>query len=139
MVSKFDRGLVNALTAYGEAFGMVFQIVDDVLDLSATDAQLGKPSGHDMVEGVYTLPVLFTLANGGVPASELADVLGKPLNVAERDKALSIVRSNGGIEAAIELAEMYVEAAEEACQDLPNTAATVALRFAPNALLASVR
>ena len=105
LVSKFDRGLVNALTAYG----------------------------------VYTLPVLFTLANGGVPASELADVLGKPLNVAERDKALSIVRSNGGIEAAIELAEMYVEAAEEACQDLPNTAATVALRFAPNALLASVR
>jgi len=139
LVSKFDRGLVNALTAYGEAFGMVFQIVDDVLDLSATDAQLGKPSGHDMVEGVYTLPVLYTLANGGVPASELADVLGKPLNVAERDKALSIVRSNGGIEAAIELAEMYVEAAEEACQDLPNTAATVALRFAPNALLASVR
>ena len=139
LVSKFDRGLVNALTAYGEAFGMVFQIVDDVLDLLATDAQLGKPSGHDMVEGVYTLPVLFTLANGGVPASELADVLGKPLNVAERDKALSIVRSNGGIEAAIELAEMYVEAAEEACQDLPNTAATVALRFAPNALLASVR
>ena len=139
LVSKFDRGLVNALTAYGEAFGMVFQIVDDVLDLSATDAQLGKPSGHDMVEGVYTLPVLFTLANGGVPASELADVLGKPLNGAERDKALSIVRSNGGIEAAIELAEMYVEAAEEACQDLPNTAATVALRFAPNALLASVR
>jgi heptaprenyl diphosphate synthase len=139
LVSKFDRGLVNALTAYGEAFGMVFQIVDDVLDLSATDAQLGKPSGHDMVEGVYTLPVLFTLANGGVPASELADVLGKPLNVAERGKALSIVRSNGGIEAAIELAEMYVEAAEEACQDLPNTAATVALRFAPNALLASVR
>lgn len=139
LVSKFDRGLVNALTAYGEAFGMVFQIVDDVLDLSATDAQLGKPSGHDMVEGVYTLPVLYTLANGGVPASELADVLGKPLNVAERDKALSIVRSNGGIEAAIELAEMYVEAAEEACEDLPNTAATVALRFAPNALLASVR
>ena len=139
LVSKFDRGLVNALTAYGEAFGMVFQIVDDVLDLSATDAQLGKPSGHDMVEGVYTLPVLYTLANGGVPASELADVLGKPLNIAERDKALSIVRSNGGIEAAIELAEMYVEAAEEACQDLPNTAATVALRFAPNALLASVR
>lgn len=139
LVSKFDRGLVNALTAYGEAFGMVFQIVDDLLDLSATDAQLGKPSGHDMVEGVYTLPVLYTLANGGVPASELADVLGKPLNTAEREKALSIVRSNGGIEAAIELAEMYVDAAEVACQDLPNTAATVALRFAPNALLASVR
>ena len=112
LVSKFDVPMVNALTAYGEAYGMVFQIVDDLLDLSATDAQLGKPSGHDMVEGVYTLPVLHTLASGGVPARELADILGKPLDLAERDKALSIVRSNGGVEAAIEVAEMYVEAAE---------------------------
>jgi len=104
IVSKFDAPMVNALTAYGEAYGMVFQIVDDLLDLSATDAQLGKPSGHDMVEGVYTLPVLHTLASGGVPARELADILGKPLDLAERDKALSIVRSNGGVEAAIEVA-----------------------------------
>jgi heptaprenyl diphosphate synthase len=132
LVSKFDAPMVNALTAYGEAYGMVFQIVDDLLDLSATDAQLGKPSGHDMVEGVYTLPVLHTLASGGVPARELADVLGKPLDMAERDKALSIVRSNGGIEAAIEVAE-------EACRALPNSAATVALRFAPNHLLSTVR
>ena len=42
-------------------FGMVFQIVDDILDITATDEQLGKPAGHDMVEGVYTLPVLRTL------------------------------------------------------------------------------
>ncbi|MEY4248289.1 MAG: hypothetical protein RIS69_1836 [Actinomycetota bacterium] len=139
IVSKFDAPMVNALTAYGEAYGMVFQIVDDLLDLSATDAQLGKPSGHDMVEGVYTLPVLHTLASGGVPARELADILGKPLDLAERDKALSIVRSNGGVEAAIEVAEMYVEAAEEACRALPNSAATVVLRFAPNHLLSTVR
>ncbi len=139
LVSKFDVPMVNALTAYGEAYGMVFQIVDDLLDLSATDAQLGKPSGHDMVEGVYTLPVLHTLASGGVPARELADILGKPLDLAERDKALSIVRSNGGVEAAIEVAEMYVEAAEEACRALPNSAATVVLRFAPNHLLSTVR
>jgi geranylgeranyl pyrophosphate synthase len=82
---------------------------------------------------------LHTLASGGVPARELADLLGKPLDLAERDKALSIVRSNGGVEAAIEVAEMYVEAAEEACRALPNSAATVVLRFAPNHLLSTVR
>ena len=43
---------------------MVFQIVDDMLDITATDEQLGKPAGHDMVEGVYTLPVLRTLQAG---------------------------------------------------------------------------
>lgn len=138
LVSNFDRPVVDALTTYGEAYGMVFQIVDDLLDISATSEQLGKPSGHDMVEGVYTLPVLHTLAAGGVPSRELVDVLGKPLDTAERDKALSIVRSNGGIEAAVDLAESYVRAAEDVCDSLPQSPATAALRAAPRSLLESV-
>jgi len=139
LVSQFDRKIVDALTTYGQAFGMVFQIVDDLLDISSTDEQLGKPAGHDIVEGVYTLPVLYTLANGGVPARELVDLLGRPLSVVEKDKALSIVRSSGGIDAAIVLAQSYVDAAEQSCAQLPNSAATMALRASPAALLASVR
>ena len=61
-----DRVVIDALTEYGNAYGTVFQIVDDILDVTATDEQLGKPSGHDMIEGVYTLPVLRTLALGNV-------------------------------------------------------------------------
>ena len=71
---------MDALTEYGEAFGMVFQIVDDLLDVTATDEHLGKPAGHDMVEGVYTLPVLRTLQSGGVAAAELLALFGKPLD-----------------------------------------------------------
>ena len=56
-----------------------------------------------------------------------------------RSKALSIVRSSGGIDAAIAMAQNYVEAAERACEQLPNSAATMALRATPAALLASVR
>ena len=138
LVSGFDRPMVDALTTYGEAYGMVFQIVDDLLDLSATSEQLGKPSGHDMVEGVYTLPVLHTLAAGGVPSRELADVLGKPLGPAERDKALAIVRSNGGIQAAVDAAESYVRTAEDVCDTLPSSMASDALRAAPRALLATI-
>ena len=139
LVSRFDRRIIDSLTEFGEAYGMVFQIVDDLLDISSTDEQLGKPAGHDMVEGVYTLPVLHTLASGGVPARELADLLGKPLNSIEKDKALSIVRSSGGIDAAIAMAQNYVDVAERACEQLPNSAATMALRVTPAALLASVR
>ena len=139
LVSGFTPVVVDALTEFGDAYGMVFQIVDDLLDISSTDAELGKPAGHDMVEGVYTYPVLHTLASGGVPARELADLLGKPLSLVEKDKALSIVRTNGGIEAAITLAESYVARAENACDRLPNSAASVALRRASAALLDSVR
>ena len=139
IVSQFDRKIIDALTAFGDAYGMVFQIVDDLLDIKSTDAQLGKPAGHDMVEGVYTLPVLHTLASGGVPARELADLLGRPLDHVEKDKALSIVRSSGGIDAAVAVAENYVRLAVDACSALPNSAATVALRDTPAALLATVR
>src|SRR4051794_23806793 len=101
IVAGLDRTHIDALTAYGLAYGMVFQIVDDILDVTATDDQLGKPAGHDMVEGVYTLPVLRTLTNDGVAADELSDLLGHPIDPVVRDKALSIVRSGDGVTYAV--------------------------------------
>lgn len=138
LVAGHDRPVVDALTAYGTAYGMVFQIVDDILDLTATDEQLGKPAGHDMEEGVYTLPVLLTLAAGGAAASELGSILGKPLDQAEREKVLDVVRSNGGVDEAIVHARSYVAAAESACDALPQSITTDAMREATSALLASV-
>jgi heptaprenyl diphosphate synthase len=138
LVAGFDTALVDALTEYGEAYGIVFQIVDDLLDITSTDHQLGKPAGHDMVEGVYTLPVMRTLQAGGVPAMELLALLGKPLDTAEREKALGIVRQNGGIESAFATAQAWAARAEAACDALPDSAATNALRAAPANLVASV-
>jgi heptaprenyl diphosphate synthase len=138
LVADLPRPTIDALTEYGEAFGMVFQVVDDLLDLTATDEQLGKPAGHDMVEGVYTLPVLRTLQAGGVAAVELLSLLGKPLDHVERDKALSIVRGNGGVEAAMQVAREWAQRAEAACELLPPSAATDVLYAAPSSLLATL-
>jgi heptaprenyl diphosphate synthase len=138
IVAGHDRSTIDALTEYGNAYGMVFQIVDDILDVTATDEQLGKPAGHDMVEGVYTLPVIRTLAERSTASEELRAVLGSPLDPAQQDKALAIVRSNDGVKAAVCTAREYVDRAVEACAVLPDTPATDALRSAPSALLASV-
>ena len=138
LVAGHDRAVVEALTGFGTAYGMVFQIVDDVLDLTATDEELGKPAGHDVVEGVYTLPVLHTLASGGTAASELSAMLGRPLDLAERDKVLDIVRSNGGVPAAIARAKDFVTEAERACDALPGGSTVEAMREATAALLDSV-
>jgi heptaprenyl diphosphate synthase len=138
IVAGHDRPVIDALTEYGNAYGTVFQIVDDILDITATDEQLGKPAGHDIVEGVYTLPVLRTLALGNAAAAELQDLLGSPLDPVAQEKALSIVRSNEGVESAIATARHYVELAENSCDDFPDSEATAALRAAPRALLASV-
>jgi heptaprenyl diphosphate synthase len=138
IVGGSERRDVEALTRYGHAFGMAFQMVDDVLDLTATEAQLGKPVGHDLVEGVYTLPVIRTLAAGGTAADELRDLLGRPLDSAECEKALAIVRSGTGVAEAVDVASHYVGLAEDACRTLPSGPATAALVAAPAALLAGV-
>jgi heptaprenyl diphosphate synthase len=134
-VAGLDRDTIDALTEYGVAYGMVFQIVDDVLDLTATAEQLGKPAGHDLEEGVYTLPVTRTLSNGRSSGDELRDILGKPLDPVERDKALAIVRSDDGIESAVSTAHVYVEAAQRACEAFGSGPVADALRAAPSALL----
>lgn len=138
IVAGHDRETVDALTEYGNAYGMVFQIVDDVLDLTATAEQLGKPAGHDMEEGVYTLPVLRTLATGRASADELRSLLGRPLNEDDRDHALAIVRAEEGIESAIVAARDFVGRAVSACDDFGDGASAEALRVAPAALLATV-
>jgi len=73
-----------------------------------------------------------------VAAVELNALLGKPLDMAEREKALGIVRSNGGITAAMSVAREWADRAESACALLPASPATDALRAAPSALLASL-
>jgi heptaprenyl diphosphate synthase len=138
IVADLDRPTIDVLTEYGEAFGMVFQIVDDLLDITATDGQLGKPAGHDMVEGVYTLPVLRTLQSGGIAAASLLDLLGRPLEASEREKALEIVRAHSGVASALGTAHEWADRAVAACDALPATAATDALRAAPGDLLASL-
>src|SRR5436305_8275169 len=65
LTGRLPRPAVEALTLYGHRLGMTFQIVDDVLDVVATDEELGKPAGNDLLTGVYTLPVIRALA--GVP------------------------------------------------------------------------
>jgi geranylgeranyl pyrophosphate synthase len=105
-VAELPRSQVDALTAFGQRFGMAFQIVDDVLDVVATDEQLGKPAGNDLAEGVYTLPVIRALAApGGAP--ELARLLGRPLDPAEIDQARALVQADGAVAGALMVAGRY--------------------------------
>src|SRR5579862_3322442 len=61
MVTSTPAPTLDALTRFGHHLGMCFQIVDDVLDVTRTEAELGKPVGNDLLEGVYTLPVIYAV------------------------------------------------------------------------------
>jgi heptaprenyl diphosphate synthase len=113
ITAGLGRPGVEALTAYGERVGMVFQIVDDILDVVATDEELGKPAGNDLVEGVYTLPVIRALASSE-SSEQLRKLLGSPLERDEVDVVRDIVRSNGAVSAAVDVARRYAGESAEA-------------------------
>src|SRR3954447_14477538 len=134
LTAKLPRPSVDALTVYGQRLGMVFQIVDDVLDVVCTDEQLGKPSGNDLVQGVYTLPVIRALAG----APDLKALLGAPLNDDTMNKARDVVRSNGAVSAALSVANEYAAEAEKALNALDPNPGVDALRSLPRALVEGV-
>ena len=104
---------VDAFTDFGRSFGMIFQVRDDILDVVGTAADLGKPAGQDLAEGIYTLPVLLTLEDP-VHGPELRDLLGHPLGLPEQEKARSIVASSGAIAESVRVARKYADEAAAA-------------------------
>ena len=118
LTSDLPRDQVDALTVYGQRIGMVFQIVDDILDLVATDEELGKPAGNDVVEGVYTLPLLRALADPAV-GDELRAMIGGPVERSAVDQIRKLVRASNGVESAVYDARLFADEAREAMAAMP--------------------
>jgi geranylgeranyl pyrophosphate synthase len=115
-----DEQELIALEKYGYYTGIAFQIVDDVLDFTAQQSQLGKPVGSDLRQGIFTLPVLryvdqypndpnfkllLDVQDGNHPAA--AGLIGS-------------IRASGVIAEALEEARELVANGQRALKDLPN-------------------
>ena len=105
---------IAALGAYGQSLGLAFQVVDDILDFTSTEQQLGKPVGSDLRQGTITLPVILMrdleLADGRLrTAFESDDV----------DQQVRLVQESGAIPAAFEEAAALVSNARSALAILP--------------------
>ncbi len=108
-----ETGDADALTDYGENLGIVFQIRDDILDVIASEDEVGKPPGQDLAEGIYTLPVQRALADS-VVGPELQAILGKPLGASEVDIARRLVTDCDAINTSQSIARAYAAKAADA-------------------------
>jgi heptaprenyl diphosphate synthase len=109
----------DALSEFGRCFGIVYQLRDDILDLTATDNQLGKPPGQDLAEGVYSLPTLYALRDSR-QADELSSLLGRALDDDDRERARKLVVATDGIDRTVLAANRFLADAHRAIAVLPS-------------------
>lgn len=129
--------IVSAFKAYGLNLGICFQIVDDLLDITATSEELGKASGSDLAQGVITAPALFVLERADEPAKQLAELI-KSRAVCQPEglsSAMEIIRANGGLDATVKLAKQYADASRHALRVLPWSAYRESLELMVDYLL----
>jgi heptaprenyl diphosphate synthase len=126
LTSRRDRDEVEALTRFGMAFGMMFQIRDDFLDVVGTEEILGKPTGQDLAEGVYNLPVLLALRDeASGPA--LRELLGRPISDDEMQQARQIVAESNAVDETLKVAQRFADEAEQAAAEAPSPELSKAL------------
>jgi heptaprenyl diphosphate synthase len=119
MLSGAEHEVVDRLDEFGRALGMAFQISDDIMDLVADRATLGKEPGADLHEGVYTLPVIYALRDSA-RRRELRTLLeARPLDGTHLSAALDIVRSDGSLDQARTAVSTEVQGAVALAETLP--------------------
>lgn len=101
---------VRHLKRYGYFVGMSFQIIDDILDFTATDQALGKPAGSDLLQGNITLPVLLLKDNPTI-RPYINKVLSGDLTERERLAFLKKVRQSDAIKQARVISDKYLQKA----------------------------
>ncbi len=121
------------LGEYGRNLGLAFQIVDDILDLTATEDVLGKPVASDLREGKATLAVIHALERGtGADREAIRTVLAdRSFDRVSHPQILEILHRHGSIDYAMDTACAYAEAARQSIADLPDTEAKRALLWVP--------
>jgi heptaprenyl diphosphate synthase len=126
---------IEAVSDWAWEMGLVFQMTDDVLDLIADEAFLGKPAGSDIGEGVYTLPVLYSA--DGPHGDEIRSLLsnGAPTDRADIRRIIELTVVDGYVDRVIEEAMDHMRRAEEASDRIGNSTLTPVLRALDTYLL----
>ena len=132
-VTDADSEIESQLGEYGRNLGLAFQIVDDVLDLTATEEVLGKPVASDLREGKATLAVIHALERGtGADREAIRTVLAdRSFQRVSHQQIIEILHRHGSIDYAMDTACAYAEAARQSIADLPETEAKRALLWVP--------
>ena len=120
-LSGGDEEMIGHMQRFGYEVGMAFQVVDDVLDFTSDQTELGKPVANDLRQGLVTLPALYYLEKN--PDEPVIQKVVEDRIVSE-DSLMQVVhaiRESGAIQDAMAEAREYVERALQALHHMPES------------------
>jgi len=132
VLSELPAPRLDELYRFGRQLGLAFQVVDDILDFTGDDEQLGKPAASDLASGYLTAPALYALEE----RPTLAGLIEREFSQdGDLEQALELVRGCEAIPRSRALAEGFSREAGEALSWLPASEASRALRALPEFVL----
>ncbi|MGG3709072.1 heptaprenyl diphosphate synthase component II [Heyndrickxia coagulans] len=114
-----DEKTHRQLYRFGYNVGMSYQIIDDILDFTGTEKQLGKPAGEDLRQGNVTLPVLFAREDPKI--RKMLETVHEHMPKAELEGVVRLVKQSGAIEQSYAISNCYLGKALGTIEQLPDT------------------
>lgn len=111
---------VDALATIGEDMGVIFQIRDDIFDYYPSNDSIGKPTGHDILEGKVTLPLLYALQHASDAQSYIALLQADTLTPVEADRLVAFAIEEGGVAYAQDTMQHLAASLSARLQQLPD-------------------
>ena len=126
IAADVDKSINLKLAHFGYYVGMSYQIIDDILDFTGTEKELGKPSGGDLLQGNITLPVLYAMEDNNI-RSEIIKV-HENMPRKEIDRIIKLIKQSDAIERSREISNRYLEKALFILGTLPENQSKTTLR-----------
>ena len=123
MLADADKDTIKALASYGDALGISFQIVDDILDFIGDGAKIGKNLGDDFRERKLTLPMIHAISKADDKELEFWErtIVDGDQNSEDFEKALDILKNRLSIDYTKEVAIEWSKTAKKTLTNLPDT------------------
>jgi heptaprenyl diphosphate synthase len=121
IVARLEEPHREVLRRYGHLLGMAFQIADDVLDYTATEAQVGKPTGADLKQGTVTLPLMYGLRDPDVEPRLRRILAREPLEDGDYNEVVDLVRDSPAIALAERHAHDFADRAKQELRVFPES------------------
>ena len=128
MISGADKNIMESLTNFGESMGLVFQLADDIIDITSDSSDSGKTPGTDLKEGVPTLITLHVMQSEDPKDAELKEILSKPIdNDALLAETITALRTHRALIQSRKVIAKYAAETRAHLQGLPAGVAKDAL------------